>query len=106
MRDNGTEPTYPPKLFNTVKQRQLEDWSNAYLSKSRDSKTANWGATVRAAIEAGWLANSEYTPAKNGTPESWKHNGVDVDELDGWQVRQVADWIDEKYEEATTIPKN
>lgn len=52
--------------------------------------SANHGAMVKAAVEAGWII----TPLP------------DVDTLEAWKVTWIAEKVAEKYMEATTIPKN
>lgn len=92
-------------MFNEpIKQRQLEAWSDAYLTKPRNGRTKNNGAIVRAAIEVGWLTKGTYTSAKNGTPESYRYDGEDVDDMDGWRVEEIAEKVNGRYNEAMTVP--
>lgn len=109
MSDEAKTDEPPKGLFNKVKQGQLEEWNELYLGSpalKRTGNTTNWGTTLRCAVAAGWLKQGEYIPAVNGTAESWKVDGVDVAEMDGWRVRQLAEWVDDIYDEAITIPKN
>ena len=85
-----------------IKQRHMEEWSEAFLSLPRASLAQEAGATVRAAVQASWFA-SPNTEHKN---DQWLIGGVDVGDLEPWQVRQMAEEIDRVYTEARTIPKN
>lgn len=94
------------KTFNKIKQRHLEDWVDAYLELlgDRTSSAINWGCILRAAVQTGWLTAGSYAPANNGTKPSWDIDGVEVGEMEGSDVRDLANEINRIYREATIVP--
>lgn len=81
------------EIKDNLTQRDLEAFGAVLASEGTVSLSQKRGANVRAAIQAGWF--KELQPAM--TVEQ-------VAEQSPVVIRLLADWIDEIYDEVTTIP--
>lgn len=87
-------------IYQKITQSKLEAFANIFEAKNSTGRTRSNGAMVRTAIQAGWLELGEYTPK----PESWKYDGEEVGDMEGWFVEQLSDDINEHYKELMTVP--
>ena len=81
-------------VVREITQKMSERYSQEYrkLVSGPISKVEDYGATVKAAVLAGWI----------------QEPGMTVEEVDGltpWRVRWMAEGVNAAYVEATTVPK-
>lgn len=69
-------------------------------------KQAGAAASLKAAIEAGWVEAPECEVGEYEGEKRYFYDGKNIDEMHPGAVRWLGERVDELYREVTQIPKN
>jgi hypothetical protein len=74
------------------------------LSAANSSRTAD--VLTRAAIEAGWITEPKTESGKFGEETRHFVDGVNVDDMEAWQVLHIGSSVERLHKSITDAPKN
>jgi len=96
------------ELNKDIRQKQLEQWNEAYMALPRLGTSSQNGAAVRAAIKAEWFLSPpvEFKNGKTNEAAQYLYDGVDVGDMLPRDVIKVAAAIDALYVELTAVDPN
>ena len=64
------------------------------------------GIYVKAAVKAGWIVEPANETGEFNKAERYFIDGVDVDEMEAWEVAYLGREVEQLYNSLTNIPKN
>lgn len=101
-------------IKDDLRQRDIEQLSDALAQIEKDVTKFYDGALLRAAVETGWIVEPDAEKVtiereKEGKKKKvveWQIDGVDVGDLHPFHVRQWAAALDTRYRELRMIDPN